>query len=72
MSAVDSHDAPTDPTVALEQCLKVLRPEQILQIDQALADAGPDDDVRLIVESGQLQCIKKVRIEVIALDPQTA
>ena len=58
--------------VELEQALKALQPEQIAQIDDALADVGPDDEIRLIGEHFRLFRIKKLKSEVISIELDAA
>ena len=46
--------------VALSEPLMLLTPEQVLQIDRALASIGPFGEVRLVKVRGQLRFIQKL------------
>ena len=50
-------------TLALDRSLKVLTPEQIRKIDDALARLGPFGEIRLIKNKGKLRFIQKVESE---------
>jgi hypothetical protein len=50
-------------TLALDRSLKVLTPEQIQKIDDALAGLGPFGEIRLIKNKGKLRFIQKVESE---------
>jgi hypothetical protein len=49
--------------LALDRSLKVLTPEQIQKIDDALAGLGPFGEIRLIKNKGKLRFIQKVESE---------
>ena len=44
----------------LTEPLKVLKPEQILQVDRALASLGPFGEVRLVMVKGHLRFIEQL------------
>lgn len=46
--------------VALSEPLMLLTPEQVLQVDRALASIGPFGEVRLVKVRGQLRFIQKL------------
>ena len=46
--------------LGLSEPLKVLTPEQVLQVDRALASIGPFGEVRLVKVKGQLQFIQQL------------
>jgi hypothetical protein len=45
---------------ALSEPLMLLTPEQVLQVDRALASIGPFGEVRLVKVKGQLRFIQKL------------
>lgn len=47
--------------LGLSEPLKVLTPEQVLQVDPALASIGPFGEVRLVKVNGQLQFIQQLQ-----------
>lgn len=47
-------------SLRLKRPLQLLKPHDILQIDQALAEVGPLGEVWIIKEQGQLRSIVKV------------
>jgi hypothetical protein len=46
--------------VVLAEPLMLLTPEQVLQVDRALASIGPFGEVRLVKVKGQLRFIQKL------------
>ncbi len=46
--------------VALSEPLALLTPDQVIQVDQALASIGPFGEVRLVKVKGQLRFIQKL------------
>jgi hypothetical protein len=46
--------------VALSEPLMLLTPDQVLQVDRALASIGPFGEVRLVKVKGQLRFIQKL------------
>lgn len=46
--------------IRLSQPLKVLTPEQILEIDRALEDVGPFGEVRLVKAKGKVRFIQRL------------
>lgn len=46
--------------LALSEPLVLLTPEQVLQVDRALASLGPFGEVRLVKVKGQLRFIQKL------------
>jgi hypothetical protein len=50
----------TRDSVALSEPLVLLTPEQVLQVDRALASLGPFGEVRLVKVKGQLRFIQKL------------
>ena len=50
----------TDRATALSQPLVLLTPEQVLQVDRALASIGPFGEVRLVKVKGRLRFIQKL------------
>ena len=61
-------DAPF--TLALDKPLKVLTPQQIQKIDEALAGLGPFAEIRLVKSRGKLRFIQKVESESMARPPE--
>jgi hypothetical protein len=49
--------------------LRILTPQQVRQIDRALADLGPSAEVRLIKARGKLRFLQKIDSENIS-EPQ--
>jgi hypothetical protein len=47
-------------SVALSEPLTLLTPDQVLQVDRALASIGPFGEVRLVKVKGQLRFIQKL------------
>jgi hypothetical protein len=62
----DLQDARRKP---VDSRLQMLTPEQVRQIDRALADLGPSAEVRLIKTRGRLRFIQKIDSESIT-EPQ--
>jgi len=50
----------TQVGIALSEPLMLLTPDQILQVDRALASLGPFGEVRLVKVKGQLRFIQKL------------
>jgi hypothetical protein len=46
--------------LALSEPLKVLKPEQIVEVDRALASLGPFGQVRLVKVKGRLRFIERL------------
>ena len=47
-------------TVMIPELLKVLTPEQVMQIDRALGSIGPFGEVRLVKVRGRLRFIQQL------------
>lgn len=47
-------------SAALSESLMALTPEQVLQVDRALASVGPFGEVRLVKVKGRLRFIQKL------------
>jgi len=50
----------TKGNLALSEPLVLLTPDQVLQVDRALASLGPFGEVRLVKVKGQLRFIQKL------------
>ena len=58
MSSVGGSASRVD--IVLAEPLTLLTPEQVLQVDRALASIGPFGEVRLVKVRGQLRFIQKL------------
>jgi hypothetical protein len=50
----------TRNNLELSEPLRILKPEQILQVDRALASLGPFGEVRLVKVRGRLRFIERL------------
>ena len=56
----EEKEAGAGANLELSRPLRILRPEQIVQVDGALASLGPFGEVRLVKVKGRLRFIERV------------
>ena len=69
MNTVSASNPDVIFSVILPRPLRALEPENVAQIEQALSEVGPDGEVSLIIENGDLQRIETLRPSASKVDP---